>query len=70
MVGVRTWRRVLLIKLDPMWQEPWPCQDRPPGVTWDSGIAIALPDGPDANGGFEIAAVDLSAPLGELQERL
>lgn len=41
-----------------------------PGPTRDSGIAVILPDGPDANSGFEIASVDLSAPLGELQERL
>lgn len=33
-------------------------------------MAVAVPGAPEANGGFEIAAVDLSAPLGELQERL
>lgn len=37
---------------------------------WASPIAVALPGGPNANGAFEIAAVDLSPRLGELQERL
>lgn len=39
-----------------------------PRLPWDGGVAVA--DAPEANGGFEIAAVDLSAPVGELQERL
>lgn len=39
-------------------------------LTWDTYTAVALADGPVANSGFEIAAVDLFAPLGELQERL
>lgn len=39
-----------------------------PRLPWDGGMAVA--DAPEANGGFEIAAADLSAPVGELQERL
>lgn len=53
--------------------EASPCRKRAlvlpamsPRLTWDNCITTALPDGPCANGGFEIAAVDLSAPLGEL----
>lgn len=52
-------------------------QERSPGPARKASWAhlgqsrrIALPHGPDANGGFEIAAIDLSAHLGELQERL
>lgn len=42
----------------------------PPRVTWEGDMAVAVPDTPEANAGFEIAAVDLSMPPGELQERL
>lgn len=51
-------------------KEHCPCQELPLGLPPDNCIALALPDGPIANSGFEIAAVALSTPLGELQERL